>query len=991
MRFLSSFRLKTKLYLMIAIPLVAMLYFSIDSLLDQDYKHEEMEKLVEMSQLASHLSALIHETQKERGSSAGFIGSKGQKFADILPKQRDLTDQRSKALNELLSTIDISQHGTIIEQRLNALLSELQQISSIRQQVSRLALPLPQVVSWYTQMNTKLLAVVEQMPHGISDAKLVATISAYVNYLQSKERVGIERAVLSATFSSNQFAPGMYKKFIELVTAQKNFLHVFKTLASEKSQQFYQKTMRHESVETVEQMRKVAFEKAQSGGFGIEAEHWFKTMTFKINQLKKVDDYLGQDILNESKTMLDHTALVTRIYLFLIVVLFSVTVFIAYQVSTTVRLSVIRIREAIQEVVNEGTLSRRTEVLTQDGIGDIATSFNTLLEKLQVSISETNKVVAGVAQGVYTDRVTADLKGDLLTLKEGVNGSADSVQKTMGGLKEVMDAISNGRFDYRLDGVEMEEEFQLSLINAMESMERIINDVNQVMSAVSIGKFDARVTETAYGDLDTLKQNLNQSLEALGGALKETVQVANRMGEGDLTRQIEGSYQGALGVLKDSINATETNFEQIVAKVRSVAELVRSGSDEISKGSMDLSSRTSEQAASLEETAASMEQMASTVNMNADNAAQANQLAAESVRRAKEGGIVVADTVKAMEGINESSNKIAEIISLIDGIAFQTNLLALNAAVEAARAGEHGRGFAVVAGEVRTLAQRSADAAKDIKGLIEDTTSRIEQGAELVGRSGEALEAIEESVKKMNDISGEIAASTKEQTQGIDQVNLAVTQLDSATQENAALVEESAASSSQLSHQADELSKVVSIFKLSPSALSSMAKIGTAQGEYADTFMKARSAHLAWRGKIRGFLDGVIEMDQKSAVSHHECMLGQWLDWEGREKFAYLSEMKEMDQVHEKMHTTISEIVTLKKSGNEQEAEQRFNEIEPLSKQVVDLLNKIESAAFNDSPESVPVASSTTAAPATIRKPAAEAKPSLVSAKSSSDSEWEEF
>ncbi|HIJ49186.1 MAG: hypothetical protein HN944_09330, partial [Gammaproteobacteria bacterium] len=241
---------------------------------------------------------------------------------------------------------------------------------------------------------------------------------------------------------------------------------------------------------------------------------------------------------------------------------------------------------------------------------------------------------------------------------------------------------------------------------------------------------------------------------------------------------------------------------------------VKTSSVEVSNGSQDLASRTSQQAASLEETAASMEQIASTVNLNADNADLASKLADESVQHVVQGSEVISNAVEAMAGINESSSKISEIISLIDGIAFQTNLLALNAAVEAARAGDHGRGFAVVAGEVRSLAQRSADAAKDIKSLIEDSTTRIAEGGRLVGESGDSLDAIQVSIKKMNDIAREIALSAKEQTQGIAQVNTAVTQLDSVTQENAALVEETAAASEHLNHQADQLAQMVSFFNV---------------------------------------------------------------------------------------------------------------------------------------------------------------------------------
>ena len=981
MNILSSLRLKTKLILMIATPLLAMLYFSTDLLLDKSRQQQEMMRLENLSQLASTLSALIHETQKERGASAGYTGSKGKKFAEILPKQRTLTDQRRAALKAELSGFVAADYGDAFEQKLAALLRDLQQLDKVRGQVSKLALPLPKVVGWYTAMNSNLLGVIEQMPHAVSDAALVARITAYVNYLQSKERAGIERAVLSGTFGADRFAPGMYRKFIELVTAQQDFLHVFQAMGGAADRAFYQQAMKHESIAAVEQMRQVAFDKASEGGFGIDAEHWFKTITLKINQLKKVDDYLATEILGQARALRASATTLFRVNLAVVVVLLVLTIWFALKVGGAIRRSVNQMRAVIGRVVEEGDFSLRVDATTEDSVGEMGRTLDSLFESLQQSIRETNHVVDDIAHGVFDSRVEADLRGELLQLKQGVNRSAESVAQTMQGLTQVMQAITEGNFNFRLDGIEMEGEFRDVLEQAMESMDAIITDINRVMAAVSRGKFNARVEVEAAGDLDQLKHDLNQSLDILSQALKESIQVANQMGEGDLTQAVKGEYHGSLAVLKDSINATQANFTQIVSKVRSASEHVRNGSAEISRGSSDLSTRTSEQAASLEQTGASMEEMASTVNMNSDSAAQASQLAAESLARAEEGSRVVAEAVNAMLGINASSEKISEIITLIDGIAFQTNLLALNAAVEAARAGEHGRGFAVVAGEVRTLAQRSADAAKDIKGLIEESTNRIQQGSDLVSRSGVALDSIEESVKKMNDISTEIESATKEQTQGINQVNTAVAQLDSVTQENAALVEETAAASSQLSHQADELANLVSLFRLTKVAEQQHSSSGST---FSDVFMKARSAHLAWKGKIRGFLDGVIEMEMSQAVSHHDCLLGKWLDKEGRDQLKHLPEMKQLDQVHEQMHSLIQQIVEMKKGGDESGAEAHFGEIGPLSEEVVSLLNRLETSA-NQSPAPAPARGNSVRA----------SRPSRVAPKrppeTAGDTEWASF
>jgi methyl-accepting chemotaxis protein len=248
--------------------------------------------------------------------------------------------------------------------------------------------------------------------------------------------------------------------------------------------------------------------------------------------------------------------------------------------------------------------------------------------------------------------------------------------------------------------------------------------------------------------------------------------------------------------------------------VRSGTDTIATASSQIAAGNHDLSSRTEEQASSLEETAASMEELTSTVKQNADNARQANQLAVSASSVAVKGGSVVAEVVGTMGAINASSRKIVDIIGVIDGIAFQTNILALNAAVEAARAGEQGRGFAVVAAEVRNLAQRSAAAAKEIKTLIDDSVSKVEEGSNQVAEAGKTMDEIVDSVKRVTDIMAEITAASQEQTSGIEQINQAITQMDQVTQQNAALVEEAAAAASSLQEQAANLSQVVSVFKM---------------------------------------------------------------------------------------------------------------------------------------------------------------------------------
>ena len=314
----------------------------------------------------------------------------------------------------------------------------------------------------------------------------------------------------------------------------------------------------------------------------------------------------------------------------------------------------------------------------------------------------------------------------------------------------------------------------------------------------------------------------------IAASLASAIGVARTIASGDLSAQISATSKDEVGQLMTAMGEMSENLVRIVSEVRSGTETINTASGEIAAGNLDLSARTEQQAGSLEETASAMEELTATVRQNSDNARQAKQMAVSASDKAVRGGEVMGDVIRTMEAIDSSSNKIADIISVIDGIAFQTNILALNAAVEAARAGEQGRGFAVVATEVRNLAQRSASAAKEIKLLIDDSVQKVDAGSKLVNQAGTTMDDIVASVKRVTDIMGEISTASREQEAGIEQINQAITEMDTVTQQNAALVEEAAAAAGSLQDQASSLSQVVSVFNLG-----AMQAMPTARAETA--------------------------------------------------------------------------------------------------------------------------------------------------------------
>ena len=637
MKIVANIKIRNKLVLMLLFPLLAVLYFSVNGAWDKWGQAREMDTLLSLSELAVKTSAVVHEAQKERGMTALFLGSKGTKFQAELAEQHKATDTRTAALAEYLRKFDRARFGVSFGTSLDEALGRVDKTGPTRAAVTSVSIAAPEAIGHYTGMISSLLTVISRTTHLSGQGDLTRGLAAYVNFLQAKERTGIERALLSNTFAQDKFGPGMYERFVAVVSAQDTYTAGFEALASDDDRDFARKTVAGRASDEVARMRTVAREKAATGGFETDATYWFKTMTDKINQMKQVEDRLS-----------------------------------------------------------DGLVARATA-----------------------------------------------------------------------GRQRAWAAL----FAFVLIGI----------------------------AAV------AAALVMAYALVRSITRSVNTVLETM----RELAE-----GEGDLTHRLAVAGRDELGQLSLAFNTFMDKLHSIIRQVRDAAMNATTASQQLSAAGDQLASGAQEQASSLEQTAASLEEITGTVKQTADNARQASQVATGSRDVADKGGKVVATAVDAMGEINRASKKIADIITTIDEIAFQTNLLALNAAVEAARAGEQGRGFAVVASEVRNLAQRSATAAKEIKGLIQDSVGKVETGSALVNQSGQTLEEIVGSVKRVTDLIAEIAAASNEQSAGIDQVNKAVAQMDQVVQSNAAQTEELSSTARALAAEAGSLQSLVGRFKL---------------------------------------------------------------------------------------------------------------------------------------------------------------------------------
>ena len=493
---------------------------------------------------------------------------------------------------------------------------------------------------------------------------------------------------------------------------------------------------------------------------------------------------------------------------------------LAYWIITSITRPLRLATEVANKVAN-GDLSSQIEVTSKDETGQLLEAVKQMQSNLINIVAEIKAIVEDAAiRGSFSTKMNLNGKsGYTKELSDLLNSLSDVSETGLNDVTRVATALANGDLSQKItkDYPGVFGQTKVGVNNTVDALTKIVAEIQAIVEAAAArGDFSVKMDMNGKaGYTKTLSELLNQLSNVTDTGLRDVVRVAEALAAADLTQTITKDYPGLFGQTKDAVNSTVDNLQKLVVDVKTSVDTIGTASKEIASGNADLSQRTEEQASSLEETAASMEELTSTVKQNADNAKQANQLAHNASAVAVKGGGVVQQVVGTMSAINDSSRKIVDIISVIDGIAFQTNILALNAAVEAARAGEQGRGFAVVAAEVRNLAQRSAAAAKEIKTLISDSVEKVEVGTKLVDDAGKTMEEIVNAVKRVTDIMAEISAASNEQSQGIEQVNTAITQMDEVTQQNAALVEEAAAAAESMQEEAQSLTQAVSVFKLS--------------------------------------------------------------------------------------------------------------------------------------------------------------------------------
>ncbi|MFA1732312.1 methyl-accepting chemotaxis protein [Xanthomonas campestris] len=468
------------------------------------------------------------------------------------------------------------------------------------------------------------------------------------------------------------------------------------------------------------------------------------------------------------------------------------------------------------ESIAGGKLDNDVDTQATDESGRLLKAMSKMQNQLHSLISAQTDMAKRHDDGQISFRIDASaFPGDYGRMAHDTNNLVGSHIAVKMRLAQIMGRYAIGDLSEDMDKLPGEKAVLTETMAQVKvNLSAMNHEIKHLAQSAANGDFSARGdAERFQYDFRVMVDSLNTLMSTADGNLQSLSSLLQSIAAGDLTARMSGEFRGVFAQMRDDANATATQLAEIVGSIKTSAVSIKGAASEIAAGNQDLSQRTEQQAANLEETAASMEELTSTVKQNAEGARQANQLAIGAASVAVQGGEVVNKVVETMSGIEASSKKIADIISVIDGIAFQTNILALNAAVEAARAGEQGRGFAVVASEVRTLAQRSSGAAKEIKDLIDDSVQRVAEGSALVHTAGKTMGEVVASVQRVTDIMGEISAASQEQSAGIEQVNQTITQMDETTQQNAALVEEATAAARSLEEQAVQLTEAVAVFK----------------------------------------------------------------------------------------------------------------------------------------------------------------------------------
>jgi methyl-accepting chemotaxis protein len=793
--------IRLRLFLLFALVIAAVLFYALRDVMTQWHTRDAMERGAQYSALSVQINGLVHELQKERGLSAGFIGSRGGRFKAELETQRQDTDKARAALDAWLAGAERAQLSGAIEKSMAAAQARLAELQATRGKVTVLGLPGQESFNYYTGTIERLVAVIDLAASAAEEIELSRGMNAYLMFVLAKEQAGRERASINGLFAADAAADvALHRRIVTILTAQDTYLANFRSTASQPWIEGLQTVLDSDVGLETARLRQAALDRMDSGSFGVEPAHWFTTITRKIDLLKVEEDRFASELLDRARMLSGDSA--TRFALSVAMTLAVLVAAVLFGLQVTGLLRGLRGNAAAAHRIAQGKLDEKIEVHNQNELGEIERALAEVQFNVHAMIDDASLLSKAAVEGRLATRADASRhQGDYARIVQGVNDTLDAVIGPLNVAAAYVDQIARGAIPAKITDTYNGDfnTIKNNLNTAIDAVNGLVADAVMLARAAVEGRLETRADAGKHqGDYRRIVEGVNATLDAVIAPINEVKRVMVALSGGDLTQKITDDYAGDFQVLQNAVNDSMDKLAEIIEQVRGAADALTNAAGQVSATAQSLSQSSSEQAASVEETSASIEQMSASINQNSENAKITDAMASKSSAEAGEGGQAVKSTVEAMKNI-------AGKIGIIDDIAYQTNLLALNAAIEAARAGEHGKGFAVVAAEVRKLAERSQVAAQEIGELASGSVNLAE-------RAGKLLDEMVPSINKTSDLVQEIASASQEQTAGVGQINNAMGQLNKATQQNASASEELAATAEELGGQAGQLQELMDFF-----------------------------------------------------------------------------------------------------------------------------------------------------------------------------------